>query len=142
MVPCFGFVVIYSYQNSGIDAAVRLVGIVGVYNDLLDIVQDYGYRIETLPLPKRIKQGKTVALEFSIIREDYYKEAAYRFRYFQNEGEGILSYQGRAMSRFQNVPSDDFVLYYRLECDEQQLLDFVLVESTSPLNQRDLQMDV
>ena len=31
--------------------------IVCACNDNLDIVQDYGYRVETLPLPKRIKQG-------------------------------------------------------------------------------------
>lgn len=110
-----------------------IAGIVCACNDPLDIVQDYEYRIETLPLPKRIKQGKTVALEFSIIREGYYKEAAYRFRYFQSEGEGILNYRGKAvpMNRFQNIPSDDFVLYYRSECEEQQQLDFVFVESTS-----------
>jgi hypothetical protein len=66
-----------------------IAGIVCACNDNLDIVQDYGYRVETLPLPKRIRQSETVALEFSILREGYYKEAAYRFRYFQSEGEGI-----------------------------------------------------
>jgi hypothetical protein len=72
-----------------------IVSIVSACNDSLDIVQDYGYRVETLPLPKRIKQGETVALEFSIVREGYYKEAAYRFRYFQSEGEGLLNYRGK-----------------------------------------------
>jgi hypothetical protein len=62
--------------------------IVCACSDRLDIVQDYGYRVETLPLPKKLVQGETVNLEFSIIREGYYSETAYKFRYFQNEGEG------------------------------------------------------
>ncbi|MDR2469356.1 MAG: DUF3872 domain-containing protein [Tannerella sp.] len=37
-------------------------------------------------------------LEFSIVREGYYSETAYKFRYFQSEGEGILTYRGRDRS--------------------------------------------
>jgi len=59
-------------------------------NEDLDIKQDYLYSIETLPLPKSLKQGQTVALEFSIIREGYYTGTSYKFRYFQSEGEGTL----------------------------------------------------
>jgi hypothetical protein len=91
-------------------------------------VQNYGYRVETLPLPKSFERGETVALEFSIVREGYYSETAYKFRYFQSEGTGTLtdSY-GTAIpvNRFRDIPSDDFVLYYRSECEEQQQLDFV-----------------
>jgi hypothetical protein len=98
----------------------------------LDIVQDYGYRIETLPLPKSLERGETVALEFSIVREGYYRETAYKFRYFQSEGEGRLtdSY-GTAIpvNRFRDISSDDFVLYYRSECEEQQQLDFVFEDN-------------
>jgi hypothetical protein len=100
-------------------------------NDSLDIVQDYGYRVETLPLPKRIREGETVALEFSIVREGYYKEAAYRFRYFQSEGEGLLNYRGKAVpvNRFQDITADNFVLTYQSRCDDQQQLDFVFEDS-------------
>jgi hypothetical protein len=105
--------------------------IVCACNDSLNVVQDYGYRVETLPLPKRIKQGETVALEFSIVREGYYKEAAYRFRYFQSEGEGLLSYRGKAIpvNRFQDISADNFVLTYQSLCDDQQQLDFVFEDS-------------
>jgi hypothetical protein len=77
----------------------------------LDIVRDYEYRVETLPLPKRIKQGNTVAPEFSIVREEYYKEAAYKFRYIQSEDEGLLSYRDKAIpvNRFRDIASDNFV---------------------------------
>jgi hypothetical protein len=100
--------------------------IVCACNDSLDIVQDYGYRVETLPLPKKIKQSETVALEFSIVREGYYKEAAYRFRFFQSEGEGLLIHKGKAVpvNRFQDISADNFVLTYQSFCDDQQQLDF------------------
>jgi hypothetical protein len=97
-------------------------------NDCLDIVQDYGYRIETLPLPEKLKPGETVDLEFSIVREGYYTGTAYRFRYFQSEGEGILSYKDKAVpvNRFQDIDSDNFVLVYQsLSENQQQRLDFV-----------------
>lgn len=96
-------------------------------NDNLDIIQDYGYRAETLPLPKKIKRGETVDLEFSIIREGNYTGTAYRFRYFQDKGEGVLSYKGKtvSMNRFQDIDSDNFVLTYQSLCDEQQELNFV-----------------
>jgi hypothetical protein len=105
--------------------------IVCACSDRLDIVQDYGYRIETLPLLAKLQPGETVDMEFSIVREGYYKEAAYRFRYFQSEGEGTLSYKGKVLpvNRFQEITSDNFVLTYQSLCDDQQQLDFVFVES-------------
>jgi hypothetical protein len=105
--------------------------IVCACSDRLDIVQDYGYRVETLPLPKKLVQGETVNLEFSIIREGYYRETTYKFRYFQSEGEGILTYRGKAVpvNRFQEIGSDNFVLTYQSRCDDQQQLDFVFENS-------------
>jgi hypothetical protein len=105
--------------------------IVCACSDSLDIIQDYGYRIETLPLPKKLVQGETITLEFSIVREGYYKEAAYKFRYFQSEGEGILNYKGKAVpvNRFQEIGSDNFILTYQSRCEDQQQLDFVFEDS-------------
>ncbi|KAA6325982.1 hypothetical protein EZS27_024853 [termite gut metagenome] len=96
-------------------------------NDELDIRQDYSYRVETLPLPKKLGNGESVALEFSILSEGNYSETAYKFRYFQSEGTGILTCKGQAvpMNRFQGIASDDFVLTYQSACEEQQQLDFV-----------------
>jgi hypothetical protein len=105
--------------------------IVCACSDSLDIVQDYGYSVETLPLPKKLVQGETVNLEFSIVREGYYSETAYKFRYFQSEGEGILIYRGKTVpvNRFQEIGSDNFVLTYQSQCDDQQQLDFVFENS-------------
>jgi hypothetical protein len=100
--------------------------------DDLDISQSYEYGIETLPLPKSIEKGKAVALEFSIMRKGYYTGTSYKFRYFQSEGEGKLTgYYGDEipMNRFQNILSDNFVLYYESRCEEQQQLDFVFEDN-------------
>jgi hypothetical protein len=101
--------------------------IVCACNDRLDIIQDYGYSIETLPLPKTMKQGDTLDLEFSIVREGNYSATQYKFRYFQSDGKGLLTYSGRIIpvNRFQNIASDSFVLTYTCQCSEQQQLDFV-----------------
>jgi hypothetical protein len=108
-----------------------LAGIICACNDRLNIVQDYGYHVETLPLPKKLKLGETVHLEFSILREGYYSETTYRFRYFQSEGEGILTYRGKTVpvNRFQEIGSDNFVLTYQSLCDDRQQLDFVFEDS-------------
>ncbi|GHT03734.1 conjugal transfer protein [Bacteroidia bacterium] len=100
-------------------------------HDDLDILTNYGYSVETLPLPKKLKQGESVALEFSILREGYYSGTSYKFRYFQSEGSGILTYKGKAVpvNRFQDITSDDFVLTYQSTCEEQQQLDFVFLDS-------------
>jgi len=101
-------------------------------NDNLDIKQDYRYSIESLPLPKSIKQGQTVALEFSIIREGYYTGTSYRFRYFQSEGEGTLKNdKGKTLpiNRFHAIASDNFVLIYKCIVEGQQQLDFVFEDN-------------
>ncbi|MDR1181619.1 MAG: DUF3872 domain-containing protein, partial [Bacteroidales bacterium] len=58
-------------------------------------------------------------------------ETTYKFRYFQSEGEGILTYRGKAVpvNRFQEIGSDNFVLTYQSRCDDQQQLDFVFENS-------------
>ncbi len=106
--------------------------IVCACNDDLDIKQDYLYSIEILPLPKSLKQSQTVALEFSIIREGYYTGTSYRFRYFQSEGEGTLKNdKGKTlpMNRFHAIASDNFVLNYQCDSEEQQQLDFVFEDN-------------
>jgi hypothetical protein len=108
-----------------------LACIVCACNGRLDIVQGYGYSVETLPLPKSLKQGETVNLEFSIVREGHYEGTAFQFRYFQSSGTGILVYKDKTvpMNRFQAIASDNFVLTYQCTCEEQQQLDFVFEDS-------------
>jgi hypothetical protein len=100
-------------------------------SDHLDIVQDYGYRVETLPLPDKLGKGESVDLEFSIIREGQYAGTSFHYRYFQSKGVGMLSYEGQTVpvNRFQAIASDNFVLVYQCQAEEQQQLDFVFEDS-------------
>jgi hypothetical protein len=105
--------------------------IVCACNDHLDIVQDYEYSVETLPLPKTMTNGETVNLEFSILRAGNYSAEKYKFRYFESGGTGQLSFNGKVIpvNRFQDITSDNFVLTYECQCEEQQTLDFVFENS-------------
>lgn len=101
-------------------------------DDGLDIKQNYSYIVETLPLPKSLKKGESVDLEFSIVREGNYNGTSFKFRYFQSEGEGILSTdKGKIIpvNRFQSIVSDDFVLTYINLAEEQVQLDFVFEDN-------------
>jgi hypothetical protein len=112
--------------------ALLLSVVICACNDDLDIKQYYLYSIEILPLPKSLKQGQTVALEFSIIREGYYTGTLYRFRYFQSEGEGTMKNdKGKTlpMNLFHAIASDNFVLNYQCNSEEQQQLDFVFEDN-------------
>jgi len=106
--------------------------IVCACSDSVDVRSDYGYSIETLPLPKKIKQGETIVIEFSIIREDYYADNYYQFRYFQSEGKGkLFDDKGRQcdMNRLYIIPSDDFKMFYQSDTKDSQTLDFVFFDS-------------
>jgi hypothetical protein len=111
-------------------AAVMLLALACSGN--LDIKQDYGYRIETLPLPDKLRQGETIDLEFSIVRDGYYTGTKYKFRYFQSKGQGILGYKGSTVpvNRFRDIDADDFVITYQSQSgNEQQQLDFVFEDN-------------
>lgn len=101
-------------------------------DDGLDIKQDYSYTVETLPLPKSLKKGESVDLEFSIVREGNYNGTSFKFRYFQSEGEGLLTTnkgQIIPVNRFQSIASDNFVLTYTNLAEEQAKLDFVFEDN-------------
>lgn len=101
-------------------------------SDNLNIKQDYAFSIELLPIPKKIKQNETVPLEFTILREDIYKNNSFSFRYFQSDGKGLLMNdkgEHYAVNRFYKLESDIFKMLYRSDCDETQKLDFVFRDS-------------
>ena len=109
-----------------------VASIVCACNDRLDIIQDYEYSVETLPLPKTMTNGETVNLEFSILRAGNFSQEKYKFRYFESDGAGSLVYNGKVIpvNRFQDIKSDNFVLTYQCLSDgEQQTLDFVFENS-------------
>lgn len=97
----------------------------------LDIKQDYDFNIKILPIPKKLKEGESAYLEFSILRSGYYKDAVFSFRYFQMDGKGALYNDGGnlfTMNRFYQV-EDHFKLIYQSRCGESQTLDFVFTDN-------------
>lgn len=106
--------------------------VAGACSDHLNIRRDYAFSIELLPIPKKIKQNETVPLEFTILREDIYKNNSFSFRYFQSDGKGLLMNdkgEHYAVNRFYKLESDIFKMLYRSDCDETQKLDFVFRDS-------------
>ncbi len=109
-----------------------IIGILCSCSSELDINQDYSFSVKTRPLPKRLEQGETVALEFTLVREKIYKEADYSFRYFQSDGKGSLTDdtgQKLVMNRLYRIKSDEFTLLYQSACSEAQQLDFVFIDN-------------
>ncbi len=109
-----------------------LAAIACACSDHLDIKRDYGYSVETLPFPKKIKNGETLKIEFSIIREGYYDDTRFQFRYFQEDGTGkLFDDKGRQydMNRFYSLDSDNFTMLYQSDCNENQKLSLVFQDS-------------
>lgn len=100
--------------------------------DSLTIKQDYDYKINTLPVPKKIRDGQTVPVEFMIEREAVFNKAVYSFRYFQTDGTGKLTDdkgQPFTVNRFYTLHTDAFTLLYTSHCEETQTLDFVFTDN-------------
>ena len=85
-------------------------------NSALDVQQSYKFDIEVMPLPKEIKQNKTVEIRCSLIEQGNFIDNRYTIRYFQFEGEGKLHLgkEGKAFSPNDRyaLPDKDFRLYY------------------------------
>lgn len=97
-------------------------------SDSLDIKQDYTFRVKTLPVQKKLQNGETTTIEFTIVREGQYQKTAYSFRYFQPDGTGTLTDDtGKTypMNRFHPIENDEFTVLYQSHCKEAQTLDFV-----------------
>jgi len=94
-------------------------------SDELDIKNDYGFTVTHLPVPKRLKKGETAEIRFELVRSGNYANAKYYVRYFQPDGKGVLTLDGRTL-----IPNDSYELkketfrmYYTSQCEEQQVID-------------------
>ena len=63
---------------------------VGACNDDVDIQQSYPFRIETMPVPKKLKVGETAEIRCQLHRNGRFEETKYFIRYFQPDGAGTL----------------------------------------------------
>ena len=64
--------------------------LVSACNDNVDIQQSYPFRIETMPVPKKLKVGETAEIRCQLHRDGHYEETVYFIRYFQPNGAGSL----------------------------------------------------
>ena len=84
-------------------------------SDDLDVQQSYPFKVETMPVPKRIVKGETVEIRCELKREGRFSDARYTIRYFQPDGEGKLRMDdGMVLLPNYRYPLDRdvFLLYY------------------------------
>jgi hypothetical protein len=84
-----------------------------------------------LPVPKRLKKGETAEIRFELVPAGKYANAKYYVRYFQPDGKGTLTLEGRSL-----IPNDsyelrkeEFRMYYTSQCEEQQVIDLTFYDT-------------
>lgn len=101
-------------------------------SDDLDIVQSYGFDLETLPVRKEIKKDETIEIRCQIVREGNYSGASYELRCFQTDGSGTLRLDdGTVFLPNDLYPLDrmTFRLYYTSHCTENQNIDIYIIDN-------------
>ena len=69
-----------------------IFGLYACDNNKLDIQQIYSFELVTMPVHKKIVEGKTVELQCELVKKGEYKQTEYTIRYFQSEGKGCLRF--------------------------------------------------
>ena len=59
-------------------------------SDELDIQQSYPFKVATMPVPKDIVRGQTVAIRCELKAEGKFDGTIYSIRYFQQDEKGSL----------------------------------------------------
>jgi len=106
--------------------------IVCACSDHLDIIQNYGFDLQTLPVPKTVVQGDTVEIRCQLVKQGDYKEARYFIRSFQTDGKGELHLDdGTLLTPNDLFPltKDVFRLYYISHSTGQQNIDIYIVDN-------------
>ena len=81
----------------------------------LEIQNDFPFEVNVMPIPKEIANGQTVEMRFTIQRSGNYSNTKYFLRYFQFDGEGILTYyeeEPYLPNDLYQIPKEEFRLYY------------------------------
>ena len=100
-------------------------------DDSLEINNDYGFTVTHLPVPKRLKKGETAEIRFDLESYGKYANAKYYVRYFQPDGKGVLTLDGRAMlpNDSYELKKEEFRMYYTSQCEEQQVIDLTFYDN-------------
>lgn len=96
-------------------------------DDSLEILQQYPFTVETMPVADEITKGETVEIRLEIIAEGNFNGTIYTLRYFQPDGNGNLKMaNGTTLKPNDRYLLEDakFRLYYTSESvDEAQTID-------------------
>ena len=100
-------------------------------NDDLDIRNDYEFTVTHLPVPKRLKKGETAEIRLELVRSGSYANAKYYVRFFQPDGKGELTLDGRTLEPNDGyeIKKDTFRMYYTSQCEERQVIDLTFYDS-------------
>ena len=100
-------------------------------SDELEIKNDYGFTVTHLPVPKRLKKGETAEIRFELECSGKYSDVKFYVRYFQPDGKGDLTLDGRTMlpNDSYELKKEAFRMYYTSQCEEQQVIDLTFYDS-------------
>ncbi|MCD8318774.1 MAG: DUF3872 domain-containing protein [Paraprevotella sp.] len=101
-------------------------------DDELDVMQACPFTVETMPVPKELKQGETAEIRCELVREGEFDGAVYTIRYFQYDGEGTLKLDNGLVFQPNDrylLEDGKFRLYYTSECDESQSLTITVEDN-------------
>ena len=107
-------------------------------NDNVDIQQSYPFRIETMPVPKKLKVGETAEIRCQLHRDGRFEETKYFIRYFQPDGAGTLKMSDGTVllpNDLYPLPSETFRLYYTSASTDQQTIDIYIIDSFGQMQQ-------
>jgi hypothetical protein len=108
-------------------------------SDNLDIRQDYVFDLETMPVPKKVKEGETVEIRCQLIREGNYQDTKFYIRMFQPDGVGQLKMDdGRILQPNDLYPltKEVFRLYYTSLSSDQSVIDVYIEDSFGQVVQK------
>ena len=112
--------------------------LVSACNDNVDIQQSYPFRIETMPVPKKLKVGETAEIRCQLHRDGRFEETKYFIRYFQPDGAGTLKMSDGTVllpNDLYPLPSETFWLYYTSASTDQQTIDIYIIDSFGQMQQ-------
>lgn len=101
-------------------------------SDDLDLKQSYEFKVTHLPVPKKLKVGETAEIRCQIERSGYYKNTAYKLRYFQTDGEGTLRLDDGTIflpNDYYDLDRETFRLYFTAGSEEQNNIDIYFFDS-------------
>ena len=105
--------------------------LMGSCSDEMDVRTDYEFTVTHLPVPKRLKCGETAEIRLELVRSGSYDNTKYYVRFFQSDGKGELTLDGRTLEPNDGyeIKKETFRMYYTSLCEERQVIDLVFFDS-------------